>query len=629
MGSEEDTNENNTNDDNLVDNYISISFLNPTQEEIETGMEIARMLASLNRTLRINTEFIGLYIDNLKQTKTSEIPSNEITLNQEQFGNFISLMLDSLRDTIIKINKPELIDFFLYSLIKEFHEFSLQFPVNNKYLFYSLMKIFLGKYPHFSKTQEESYQKYIELETNKFVFKDYTSLKTWAIYLHGFEHIYTDINIISQVRLVMGPEYIQTDSPIEILKKKLFKEFIFLQNYHSEFEIFLKRIENIGVIAWCVSSYLTRMYSNMVFAPFDDKVPSIDIIPAYDLHLALSSFEDTLKENYNFDSIVLSCIILSLLENFNQIHKGLAEDNEKKAIFYFISNNEEIKNWLIPLAEDYYQGACDALGKEEKKVNWLEKYWEFLKLFSLNPENIDITFDLLAQEKIPLVLEFFKGQYFVSSILFLSALDELIHRLGKHSGKFGNVKGKYFEQQVVSFLSEFTLYICDRIKFRDENIGMKTETDFDVVLLWDGILFLFECKAYSRINYQKKIEIREIEENIEEILSWKKDIDILALWVKDNLSKFIKKFNDKLRANKDFKSKKVVESDIKYIIPIVITIAPEFLLKIDEIGWLLEEKNIPRVCNNREIRDFFKVLISNKKVRKDLLSKDYVISNIE
>jgi len=29
---------------------------------------------------------------------------------------------------------------------------------------------------------------------------------------------------------------------------------------------------------------------------------------------------------------------------------------------------------LIPLAEEYYKGACDALGKEEEKINWLEKY---------------------------------------------------------------------------------------------------------------------------------------------------------------------------------------------------------------------------------------------------------------
>ncbi|MHA1267306.1 MAG: hypothetical protein ACTSRS_18860 [Candidatus Helarchaeota archaeon] len=83
------------------------------------------------------------------------------------------------------------------------------------------------------------------------------------------------------------------------------------------------------------------------------------------------------------------------------------------------------------------------------------------------------------------------------------------------------------------------------IKFEDEIIGTKRGTDFDVALLWDGILFILECRAYSRINYREKLELREIEENIEDISGWKKEVDILASWLKDNLPKFLKKFNDK------------------------------------------------------------------------------------
>jgi len=600
-------------------------FDSNSQEKIKEEFEIAKIVITMDRTLADSYQVIDFYNEVIRSIKPmKDLEEKCYILNQDQFRNFVKEFELKLTSKMLELLKPKTIDFFLHAFYIGYHEFML--PFNEKEVFYHGLKLLIKSYPFISDNYDISHRKFEELSYDKFCYKDFISFQNFAACYVNILILRDYIDFIESVHfplaLIPFEDNRIPNGPAGIMKSILNNSIDFLTEYSKDFENYLIRIHNSGVQSWSNSSFLERMYSNMVHSATDIRFPKKDKIPPSYIYSALKSFEKNIIRDYNFTAHELTSIITGFLDMFNDIYKARAERNDKTMFFTIISTEDELERWFIPYVKENYESGCNFLRIQPENINWFDKTWQFLDGFSINNSNIDISNDLFSQEKIPFAMEFHNRQYFVSSVQFITAFGELVSRYSRVSGKYSNVAGNEYEQHVKVAIESIIPQVCTRVKLENVNIARKTQTDIDIVVFFAGFLFLFDCKAYSRINYRKELKLEEIEENLDELKGWLLDIDNVATWAKDHLDSLLDKVNSKLAGNK---VKRIEENEIKYIVPCVISIATEFILDYEKIGWLYAEGHIPRCCSMREITKFFEIIKSNSSSMDILASSSFVI----
>lgn len=587
--------------------------------------EMSKMLATSGRKYSVTLQLENFYKDAIQMVEGKKIENDRVIFQQEQFHQFISNFEKKISAEMISIVKPQTIDFFINEYYIKFHNLSLK---TDKNVFYFGIK-FLIRDIIFNSNYDDSLKNHEKLLTDKFCFKDFITFQEFCnVYLylrilHNFADFVHTICIPYSLHKFQETELIlDSDSFFKII----FENSVdFVNNLYEDNKIFQFRITNIGKPAWSSSSYLERMYFNMVFSSTDDILPNLDSIPVYFLYEPFKAFEKLLIKDYKINALDLTCLIGGFFNLFNELQKGMMKKGNRYFVFVVIASEKDLVKWYIPYVQKLYEAACIFLNKKPKARDFLSLAWDFLDKFSLNSSRLDIQKDLFSQNIVPFAIEYHKKQYFLSSVQFLSAFGELIHRYGNKSGKYANLKGRDFEKQVEIMLKSVIPQVCSRVKLENIEIGNKLGTDVDVAAFFEGMLFLIECKAYSRINYAKTLKIDEIEKNFEDLNGWLWDINNIALWCKklENLEILIDKINSKFKKNE-----KIILKNIEYVIPCVVTIAPEFLIDTNSIGWLNFEMKIPRCCTMRELLNLFKFLVLEKKYQEDLKNSHFTIKII-
>lgn len=591
---------------------------------------ILNKMTNLMRTTRGHSFTLALiywFFESIKDIDPNFSQKTQLNLNQQQFGEFLTNFSNKLNSALIYQLKdtPAEMDYILHKFYDDYH--LLKMRSIEREPFYFGLEYLLFHYKMISKNYKSSLEKAKRMFGDKNCVKNFFSFQNFCYANAEIQRFRIIIDMIDYVELPCT----RIDENQELNPKFFFNSYFpkgiwkIKSEIYDDYKIYSHRLRLIGVPVWNSATFFERIYSNMVLAPMDPKMKNVELIHMDITYNYFKSIEKILIKELNFTALEMTSIITAFFNVFNEIHKNKEKKNSPGLSYFVFPYHSNQSNAVVRYVKDIYnisfeykRNLAELITESESR----KKIMKFLKLFSLNSSMINLKQDLFSHKKIPFVLSFHPDQYFISSIQFLTAFGEFLYRYGKKSGKYTNYKGKDFEQWVKNMLDPVVPFVCTRIQIQNVSIGNKNQTDIDVAIKYQEFLFVLECKAYSRINYMKSYKLDEIWKNMNELEQNLFDIDSVADWCQypENLGIIIRKMNLKLGGNQ-----RIDKSSIKYIVPVLATISPEFLLNNKSIGMLDSELNIPRCCTLREIIRIFEKLNENSSFKQRIKNFPYTV----
>jgi len=383
------------------------------------------------------------------------------------------------------------------------------------------------------------------------------------------------------------------------------------------------------------SWFMIRTYMNMLLSHFDpDYIPGPPKhIPLHELARAFLPLRNDLLKDFGIEVEHLICLIGAYLNFFNDWLKKSVEKNPDFIPFFTLDKSSladvdrilNLNMYLQVLKKLFAKGSLPKkYDKAEIPKDWSKIVRKIHCSFSLNKHDIE-TLDVSRIKKPFLFYEFSDGQYIVCCIDLLFGLDHILQYYGI-SGEYGRVKGRIFEELSAFFPSRHEWLSGQNVKI-EELVGRKLGTNIDVIFLKPPIIVVGSCKTEGsekvfQINDEKKAFARW--DQLKEYVS---DVDELAAWLDKNLECEdirIKIYSSMKSAFQKLSLSVLAQllSQVKYIIPVVITPGTEFILDTSDQYMLTDW--IPRVCTPKEL-----LLYLNEAASENLEQKSFVIKTTE
>jgi len=226
-------------------------------------------------------------------------------------------------------------------------------------------------------------------------------------------------------------------------------------------------------------------------------------------------------------------------------------------------------------------GKCLSIKRSTKEVKRLFK----IMVYSRNDMN---NISLVFRRPIKIFYKINNDEYILDFSFIPFLINDLFYQTTSGDGEFGENKGRIFEEDIKNYIKQNILGIRTwlfrkTIKFTDG-----TEKEVDFAFYKKNVLFMIECKArHMPLEYERG--------------SWQK-IRNRFLSDRDDLKKFDKACNRIAKEKKGLNFE--VPSNIRFILPILCTAFPEYIIDIEDYYFLNSE--IPRICTPEEIVKYIK-----------------------